>query len=68
MEIIQLWTFWTFFWTFYLNHLSPLWGYFWTSGQLTIEIGPENLNSAELVCSKDNKENTKRKRGNMKTF
>ena len=28
MEIIQLWTFWTFFWTFYLNHLSPLWGYF----------------------------------------
>ena len=24
----QLWTFWTFFLTFYLNHLSPLWGYF----------------------------------------
>ena len=24
-EIIQLWT---FFWTFYLNHLSRLWGYF----------------------------------------
>ena len=19
-----------FFWTFYLNHLSPLWGYFYT--------------------------------------
>ena len=19
------WIFWTFFWTFYLNHLSPLW-------------------------------------------
>ena len=30
MEIIQLWTFWTFFWTFYLNHLSPLWGYFYS--------------------------------------
>ena len=28
IEIIQLWTFLTFFWTFYLNHLSPLWGYF----------------------------------------
>ena len=27
------WIFWTFFfWTFYLNHLSPLWGYFlWIS-------------------------------------
>ena len=21
-----------FFWTFYLNHLSPLWGYFFLSG------------------------------------
>ena len=21
---------WTFFWTFYLNHLIPLWGYFFT--------------------------------------
>ena len=28
IEIIQLWKFWTFYWTFYLNHLSPLWGYF----------------------------------------
>ena len=28
IKIIQLWTFLTFFWTFYLNHLSPLWGYF----------------------------------------
>ena len=25
IKIIQLWT---FFWTFYLNHLGPLWGYF----------------------------------------
>ena len=25
IEIIQLWT---FYWTFYLNHLSPLWDYF----------------------------------------
>ena len=34
-----------FFWTFYLNHLSPLWGYFsphfdlkfWTIDKMTLE-------------------------------
>ena len=24
-----------FFWTFYLNHLSPLWGYFFVNGEST---------------------------------
>ena len=28
IKIIQLWTFLTFFGHFYLNHVSPLWGYF----------------------------------------
>ena len=28
IKIIQLWTFLTFFWTFYLNHLSSLWAIF----------------------------------------
>ena len=30
IEIIQLWTFWTFL-DIFLNHLSPLWGYFFRS-------------------------------------
>ena len=30
-----------FFWTFYLNHLSPLWGYFWI--KLSFGIGHPQL-------------------------
>ena len=51
MEIIQLWTFWTFFWTFYLNHLSPLWGFFlFSEKRSNVEVTSDNVTFIMLAA------------------
>ena len=45
-----------FFWTFYLNHLSPIWGYFFMSIKLEVFVFPHRssitLNiTKKIICS-----------------
>ena len=47
-----------FFWTFYLNHLSPLWGYFLNFTTLLLIIYSllqYNVHLCEICCSKYSK-------------